>query len=108
MEPVGWRHSVQFSIKEQTLHRNVKRFLGGLVFKAHRLVYQSTLPELLTVTGVPRSSTVIDGYRGTSPIRNTPPPQGHHRALDTVLLLGPGEVFLSSGVPLYVEVPFDR
>ena len=25
------------------LRRNVKRFLGGLVFKAHRLLYHSTL-----------------------------------------------------------------
>ena len=27
----------------QLLHRNVQRFRGGLVFKAHRLLYQSTL-----------------------------------------------------------------
>jgi len=27
----------QFSISEQLLHRNVQRFRGGLVFKAHRL-----------------------------------------------------------------------
>ena len=30
-------------IEEQLLRRNVKRFRGGLVFKAHRLVYHSTL-----------------------------------------------------------------
>ena len=35
--------SVQFSFQELLLHRNVKRFRGGLVFKAHRLVYHSTL-----------------------------------------------------------------
>ena len=35
--------SVQFSIKEQLLRRNAKRFPGGLVFKAHRLVYHSTV-----------------------------------------------------------------
>ena len=35
--------SVQFSISEQLLRRNVKRFRGGFVFKAHRLVYHSTL-----------------------------------------------------------------
>jgi len=29
--------------REQPLGRNVKRFRGGLVFKAHRLVYHSTL-----------------------------------------------------------------
>ena len=28
---------------EQLLRRNVKPFRGGLVFKAHRLVYHSTL-----------------------------------------------------------------
>jgi len=27
----------------ELLRRNVKRFRGGLVFKAHRLVYHSTL-----------------------------------------------------------------
>jgi len=31
------------SIEEQPLGRNVKRFRGGLVFKAHRLLYHSTL-----------------------------------------------------------------
>ena len=30
-------------IEEQLLRRNVKRFRGGLVFKAHRLLYHSTL-----------------------------------------------------------------
>ena len=29
--------------EEHSLRRNVKRFRGGLVFKAHRLVYHSTL-----------------------------------------------------------------
>ena len=33
----------QFSIQDQLLRRNVKRFRGGLVFKAHRLLYHSTL-----------------------------------------------------------------
>ena len=33
----------QFSIEEQLLRRNVKRFRGGLAVKAHRLVYHSTL-----------------------------------------------------------------
>ena len=32
-----------FGIREQLLHRNVQRFRGGLVFKAHRLLYRSTL-----------------------------------------------------------------
>ena len=40
-------------------------------------------------------------YRGTSLIRNNPPPLGHHRALDTVLLYGPTRgLFLMSEVPL--------
>ena len=29
--------------REQLLSRNVKRFPGGLVFRAHRLLYHSTL-----------------------------------------------------------------
>ena len=33
----------QFPIQEQLLRRNVKRSRGGLVCKAHRLVYHSTL-----------------------------------------------------------------
>ena len=37
------RGSVQLSISEQLLGRNVKQFRGGLVLKAHRLVYRSTL-----------------------------------------------------------------
>ena len=35
--------SVQFSIQQQLLSRNVKQFRGGLAFKAHRLLYHSTL-----------------------------------------------------------------
>jgi len=30
-------------VVNQLLHRNVQRFQGGLVFKAHRLLYHSTL-----------------------------------------------------------------
>ena len=33
--------SVQFSIYEQMLGRNVERLRGGLVFKAHKLLYHS-------------------------------------------------------------------
>ena len=32
-----------FSIEEQLLYRNVQRVRGGLVFKAHRLSYHSSL-----------------------------------------------------------------
>ena len=35
--------AVQFSIEEQLLRRNVKRFRGWLVFKAHRRLYHSIL-----------------------------------------------------------------
>ena len=43
------------------------------------------------------------GCRGTSLIRNNPPPWGHHRALDTVLLQGPRKgLFHMSELPLYV------
>ena len=35
--------SVQFSVYAQLLRRKEKRFRGGLVFQAHRLVYHSTL-----------------------------------------------------------------
>jgi hypothetical protein len=34
---------VQFSIYEQPLRKIVRRFRGGLVFKAHRLLYHLTL-----------------------------------------------------------------
>jgi len=40
--PVVYR-SVYFSIQEQLLRRNVKRFRGGFVFKAFRLVHYPTL-----------------------------------------------------------------
>jgi len=35
--------SLQFSIQEQLLYRDVQQFRGGLVLKAHRLLYHSTL-----------------------------------------------------------------
>ena len=40
--PVLLYRAVQFSIQEQVLSINVERFRGGLVFKAHRLLYHST------------------------------------------------------------------
>ena len=43
----------------------------------------------------------VSSYRGTSLIRNSTPPWGHHRALGIVLLYGPrGALFLMSEVPL--------
>ena len=42
--------------------------------------------------------------RGTSLIRNSPPPQDHHRILGIVLLQGPrGALFLMSEVHLHSE-----
>jgi len=74
------RKPAQFSISEQLLHRNVKRFQGGLVFKAHRWLHHSTLgsrvikkkrrnvlevsPQRLEREPAPRG-----GHRGTSLIR---------------------------------------
>ena len=37
------RVTVQFPIREQLLRSNAKQFQGGLVFKARRLLYHSTL-----------------------------------------------------------------
>ena len=37
-----------FSIQEQLIRRKMKRFRGGLVFQAQRLVYHSTLGSRLT------------------------------------------------------------
>jgi len=36
-------HGIANAFKNKLLRRNVKRFRGGLVFKAHRLLYHSTL-----------------------------------------------------------------
>ena len=66
------------------LGRNVKRFRRGLVFKAHRLLYHSTLGWRVIKkkkTRATRPSDVRRGllarmggvYRGTSLIRNSPP-----------------------------------
>jgi len=50
----------QFSISEQLLRRNVKRFRGGLVFKAHRLFYPSTL-GLRLITKRRRARLLLEG-----------------------------------------------
>ena len=49
--------AVQLSSSEQPLSRNVERFRGGLVFKAHRLLYHSTLS--LRVIKKKRKSLVV-------------------------------------------------
>ena len=41
----------KLSIQEQSIFRKVQRFRGGLVFKAHRLVYHPTLDAEVDVTG---------------------------------------------------------
>ena len=44
---------------------------------------------------------ILQGYRGTSPIRNSTPPWDQYRALGIVLLQGPrGALFFMSEVPL--------
>ena len=52
---------------EQLLRRNVKRFRGGLVFKAHRLLYHSTLglrvKKKVTCSRVSRKSRVPKAKR---------------------------------------------
>ena len=48
---------VQFSAYEQLLRRNVKRFRGGLVFKAHILLNHSTLGS--TVIKEKKESTLV-------------------------------------------------
>ena len=41
--PLWAEHGAAGAIQAQLLHRNEKRFRGGLVFKAHRWLYHSTL-----------------------------------------------------------------
>jgi len=45
---IGEEASTDLSLKEQLLRTNVKRFRGGLEFKADRLVYHSTLGSRVT------------------------------------------------------------
>jgi hypothetical protein len=48
-----------------------------------------------------RIRNALGSYRGTSLIRNTHPPQVHHRSLVIGLLQGPMGGVLMSEVPLY-------
>ena len=41
--PIGQNTALRKAIEEQLLYRNVQRFRGGLLSKAHRLVYHPTL-----------------------------------------------------------------
>ena len=63
------------------LYRNVQRFRGGLVFKAHRLLYHSTLglrvmkkKDLEVELEVVDLGVGLGVDRGTSLIRKRPPP----------------------------------
>jgi hypothetical protein len=53
----------------ELLYRNVQRFRGGLVFKAHRPLYLSTLGPRL------ESRKEKGYYRGITLIENTHPPR---------------------------------
>ena len=71
----------------------MKRFRGGLVFKAHRLVYHSTLGSRVIkkkqrsflVWLTPSGSENMRMYRGTSLIRNTPLLGPYSRTIPRVL-----------------------
>jgi len=76
---VRWRDGVKkgrswcVEGEEGLLHRNVQRFRGGLVFKAHRLLYHSTL-ALRVITKKKRGGTAcnprIRGGAGRPPCRS--------------------------------------
>ena len=81
-------------VQEQLLGKNVERLRGGLVFKAHRLVYHSTLGSRVMMKKkkfkvetwiVEARKRANSHYRGISRIRNSPPPKDHCRALGKVL-----------------------
>ena len=74
---------------------------GGLVQQVSSQRVSVRLVLGLPVTFI---HSVRASYRGTSLIRNSPPPQqDHHRDLGIVLLQGPREaLLLMSEVPLYV------
>ena len=66
-----------------------------LVFEAHRLLFHSTLAlrvikkkkKVVRLSrGSDRPGEAWQLYRGTSLIRNRPPPKDHHRNLGIVLL----------------------
>ena len=75
----------RLSSQEHLLHRNVQRFRGGLVFKAHRLCVSlnSSLESHKEVgwdSHTTRGGALVlrkdpaECYRGTSLIRNSTPP----------------------------------
>ena len=59
-------------LPEQLLYTNVKRFRGGLVFKAHRLLYHSTLGlrvirKRRSLPAVEPGGNTLKGVEGLSP-----------------------------------------
>ena len=75
----GWGGAVRRSIPvlKQPLYINVERFRGGLVFKAHTLVYHSTLGLRVTKKS----------YKGTSPIMKRLPLEHYSGAMPRTLRL---------------------
>ena len=67
--------SVQFSIQEQLLCRNVKRFRGGLVFKAHRLWYHPTLGSRIIKKKKKQAPLPWHGEEPLPPAPPPPPPE---------------------------------
>jgi hypothetical protein len=55
--------------RRQLLGRNVKRFRGGLVFKAHRLLYPSTLHSRVIRRRRKGDLVSVEGKAGISPAR---------------------------------------
>jgi len=47
----------------------VKRFRGGLVFKAHRLAYHSTLGWRVIKEKKKKKNELLPGYSGKIPVR---------------------------------------
>ena len=95
--------AIRFSIQEQLLDRNVQRFRGGLVFRAHRLLYHSTLGSCREENESSLQSAEWGGtlYRGTSLIRNTPLLEPYRRTIPRALWWSQvGGLFLMSEVPL--------
>ena len=59
----------------QLLHRNVQRFRGGLVFKAHRLVHHLTLSLRVTKTKRKSRRRIRHHHHPVQPARESSPPR---------------------------------
>ena len=58
VKPTAWQPG-RLPLIAHLLRRNVKRFRGGLVFKAHRLLYHSTLGLRVIKTKIAHGSDVL-------------------------------------------------